>query len=91
MSKPTARVVVATLIVAVLITVTYLTVQGAFAKAETAGARTHEVSGLQTNFNHDRSSTSELQASPIQNSVQPSSGGHGSGGCESEHQTSPLD
>jgi hypothetical protein len=95
MSKPTARVVLVTLISAVLIAAAYLTVQGAFAKAETAGARAHEVSGLQTNFNHDRSSVSELQSLQIQNNAssqtEPGAGRHGSGGCESEQQSSPLD
>jgi hypothetical protein len=93
MSKPTARVVLVTLIGIVLIAVTYLTVQGAFAKAETAGAQAHVVSGLQTNFNHDRSTVSELEALQLQSepSSQPGSGRHEGGGCESEMQTSPLD
>lgn len=91
MSKPTARVILVTLIGLVLIAATYLTVQGVFAKAATAGAQAHTVSGVQTNFNHDRSNVAELQAIQVQSDPysQPDQGrGHG---CESEMQTSPLD
>ena len=93
MSKPTTRVVLVTLIGIVLIAATYLTVQGAFAKAETAGAQAHLVSGLQTNFNHDRSTATELEALQTQqNYSEPGAGKHqGGGGCEGEMQTSPLD
>lgn len=92
MSKQIARVVLVTLIGIILIAVTYVTVQGAFAKAETAGAQAHVVSGLQTNFNHDRSTVSELETLKIQNDAsQPGAGRHQGGGCESEMQTSPLD
>ena len=94
MSKPIARVVLVSLISLALIAATYMTVQGAFAKAETksVGAQSHAVSGLQTNFNHDRSTVSELEALKMQSapSSQPGSGRHG-GGCESERQTSPID
>jgi hypothetical protein len=91
MSKPTARIVLVSLIAVVLVAAAYLTVQGAFAKAESAGAQAHVVSGLQTNFNHDRSTPAELQALEAQqNFSDPGSGRHG-GGCESEMRTSPLD
>jgi hypothetical protein len=90
MSKPTSRVVLVTLIGLVLIAATYLTVQGVFAKAETAGVQAHTVSGVQTNFNHDRSSVSELQALQVQSDFsQPGQGrGHG---CESDMQVNPSD
>ena len=93
MSKPTARVVLVSVIAVLLIAATYMTVQGAFAKAESAGAQSHVVSGLQTNFNHDRSTPAELQAIQAQqNFSEPGSGKHqGGGGCESEMRTSPLD
>ena len=95
MSKPIARVVLVSLISLVLIAATYMTVQGTFAKAgtKTAGAQAHVVSGLQTNFNHDRSTVSELEAIQLQSapSSQPGAGRHEGGGCESEMQTSPLD
>jgi hypothetical protein len=90
MSKPTSRVVLVTLIGLVLIAATYLTVQGVFAKTETAGVQAHTVSGVQTNFNHDRSSVSELQALQVQSDFsQPGQGrGHG---CESDMQVNPSD
>ena len=96
MSKPIARVVLVSFIGLVLIVAAYLTVQAAFAKAETnsVGARAHEVSGLQTNFNHDRSTVPEMEALKQQSqpSSQPGSGRHGGdGGCESERQSVPMD
>lgn len=95
MSKPISRVVLISLVGLVLIVAAYLTVQAAFAKAETrsVGARAHVVSGLQTNFNHDRSTVSELEALQMQGqSSQPGTGRHGNGGgCESERQTIPQD
>jgi hypothetical protein len=96
MSKPIARVILVTLIGAILIAATYMTAQSAFAKADTqtAGVQAHVVSGVQTNFNHDRSTVSELEALQLQSepSSQPGAGRHGDGGgCESEMQTSPLD
>ena len=93
MSKPTTRIVLVSLLAIVLIAATYMTVQGAFAKAESTGAQAHVVSGLQTNFNHDRSTPAELQALKLQtqqNFSEPGSG-HGGGGCESEMRTTPLD
>jgi hypothetical protein len=89
MSKPTARVVLVSLIAIVLVAATYLTVQGAFAKTESAGAQAHVVGGLQTNFNHDRSTVAELEALQAQqNFSEYKSGGHD---CEGEMRTSPLD
>jgi len=93
MSKPIARVVLVSLLSLVLIAATYMTVQGAFAKAETRSVGAHAVSGLQTNFNHDRSTVPELEALQQQSapSSQPGSGHGNGGGCESERQTVPLD
>jgi hypothetical protein len=96
MSRPIARVVLVTLIGAILIAATYMTVQNAFAKADaqTAGAQAPVVSGLQTNFKHDRSTVTELESPQLQNdaSSQPGVGRRGGGGsCESEMQTSPLE
>lgn len=90
MSKPTSRVILVTLIGLVLIAATYLTVQGVFAKAETAAVQAHTVSGVQTNFNHDRSSVSELQALQVQSDASQSGQGRGHG-CESDMQVSPSD
>lgn len=93
MSKPTARIVLVSLLAILLIAATYMTVQGAFAKTESTGAQAHVVSGLQTNFNHDRSTLAELQALQAQKNFSESGSGRhgGGGGCESEMQTSPLD
>jgi hypothetical protein len=95
MSKPIARVVLISLISLVLIAATYMTVQGSFAKAgtKTVGAQSHVVSGLQTNFNHDRSTVSELEALQLQSdpASQSGNGRHEGGGCGSEKQTSPID
>ena len=95
MSKPIARVVLISLISLILIAATYMTVQGSFARADTrsAGAQSHIVSGLQTNFNHDRSTSSELETLQLQSdpASQPGAGRHEGGGCESENRTSPID
>jgi hypothetical protein len=90
MSKPTSRVVLVILIGLVLIAATYLTVQGVFAKGETAGVQAHTVSGVQTNFNHDRSSVSELQALQVQSDFSQLGQGRGHG-CESDMQVNPSD
>lgn len=92
MSKPVARIVLGALIAVALIAATYMTVQGAFAKTEDAGkVQAHTVSGLKTNFNHDRSSPAELEFMRALDSYSAPSGGHGGGGCEHEMQISPLD
>ena len=94
MSKPIARVVLVALIGLVLIVATYITVQGAFAKAESVGVKSHNVSGLQTNFNHDRSTVTEIQALQAQSDTfsEPGAGKHqGGGGCEDEMHSVPMD
>jgi hypothetical protein len=93
MSKPIARVVLVSLISLVLIAATYMTVQGSFVRADTksAGTQAHVVSGLQTNFNHDRSTAPELEAIQQQSAPSPDGGRHEGGGCESENQSVPLD
>jgi hypothetical protein len=85
MSKPIARVALVTLVGLVLIAAAYMTVQGVFAKAESTGAQAHLVSGLQTNLNHDRSTSSEVQ------SLQPANQTGKGHGCESEARVSPED
>ncbi len=94
MSKPTARLVLIALIGIALIAAIYVSVQGAFAKAESAGAQAHVVSGLKTNFNHDRSTAAELDALQAQMNntySEPGAGRHQGGGCEHEAQGVPLD
>ena len=92
MSKPTARIVLITVIGIALIAATYITVQGAFAKSDTAGVQSHSVSGLQTNLNHDRSTVAEVQSLQVQKDTFSEPGaGRGGHGCESETHSVPLD
>jgi hypothetical protein len=80
MSKPIARVTIAILISLVLVAATYMTVQGAIPRGDSQGV--HVVNGLQTNFNHYRSTIQELQSVQLQN--QPGNSPHQSGGCHSD-------
>lgn len=93
MSKTTARIVLVTLIGIVLIAAVYMTVQSAFAKSDSAGAQAHAVSGLQTNFNHDRSTAAELDALNVQSDPysQPGANRRQGGGCDRDSQSVPLD
>ena len=95
MSKPVVRVAFFLLISLTLIAATYMTVQGAWLKPETNGGRVqaHSVTGLQTNLNHDRLSSAEVQSLQIQSdlSAQPGNGSHHGGGCHSESQYSSQD
>ena len=94
MSKPVARVVLPVLISLVVIFAIFTTVQGASFNtvAEKLGA--HSVSGVMTNFNHDRFTVAEQQAyqaeldalKNLNNS--PAGKGHG---CEDEAFSSPAD
>jgi hypothetical protein len=88
MSKPIFRVTFAILISLALIAATYMTVQGAFAKVGGNSAGVHEVSGLQTNLNHYRSSAAEVQSLQSTQSFEKTGEGHG---CESEARVSPDD
>lgn len=89
MSKPIARITLITLLGLVLVVSAYLTVQGVFAKAESAGVQSHLVGGLQTNFNHDRSSVGELETYKTRPGMESP---HGSGGgCEHESGINPGD
>ena len=59
--------------------------------SESSGAGVHLVSGLQTNFNHDRSTVSELDSLKMQEAA-PAFDQPGKGhGCESEAQVNPSD
>jgi acid phosphatase family membrane protein YuiD len=90
MSKPVARVTLFVLISLVLIAATSVSVRGWLDGArEASGVQAHIVNGLQTNFNHDRSTVTELESLQMQSESQFQSGkGHG---CESEAQVSPQD
>lgn len=92
MSKPVVRVTFFVLISLVLIAATSVGARGwlSWGMHESAGARaqSHNVSGLQTNFNHDRSTVSELKNLQMQTQ---SGKGHQGGGCNSSAPTNPDD
>ena len=98
MSKPTVRVAFFLLISLTLIAATYMTVQGAWFKsgatsAASAQVQAHTVSGVQTNLNHDRLSSAEVQSLQMQSNFlsQPGDSPHQGGGCHSESHQSPQD
>jgi hypothetical protein len=76
-----ARITVFLLISLALIAATSVSVQGWLGAASHPTTGVHNVGGLQTNFNHQRSTAAELQNSQLQ-SGQPASGSH-QGGCHS--------
>ena len=92
MSKPIARITFFVLISLVLIAATSASVRGWLGGAsEVTGAQAHVVNGLQTNFNHDRSTVAELDALQMQadsQSLDQPGKGHG---CESDAQVIPQD
>jgi hypothetical protein len=89
MSKPMiARVTVLALISLALIAATSFSVRGWLDGANRQAIGAHTVSGLQTNFNHQRSTVQELETRQMY--IQPSSG-EKQGGCYSEGQVSPDD
>lgn len=93
-SKPTARIIVSVLIALVLLVALYTSVQGGLSskilKSETNSAQAHEVNGLKTNLNHDRSTVAELESAAVEaGTYQP--GGRGHGGCEDQIRTNPND
>jgi len=91
MSKPIARVTFVVLISLVLIAVTSASARAWLGgTSEVTGAQAHVVDGLQTNFNHDRSTVSELNALQMQGSQSLDQTGTGHS-CESEAQVVPQD
>ena len=95
MSKPIARIALFLVISLTLIAATYMTVQGAWLKTDTTSAQVHShvVNGMQTNLNHDRLSSVEVQSLKMQSNLsdQPGNGVHKNGGCHSESYQSPQD
>jgi hypothetical protein len=95
MSKPIARVALFLVISLTLIAATYMTVQGTWLKTDTntAQVQAHRVGGMQTNLNHDRLSSAEVQSLQMQSdfSSKPGNGAHQGGGCHSESQQVPQD
>ena len=90
MSRPIARVTFFILISLALIAATSVGVRSWLDRPSgtaSAQVQAHVVGGLQTNFNHSRSTTSELQN--LQPQAQP--GGAHQGGCHSNQQVNPQD
>ena len=87
MSKPIAKVAVFVLISLVLIAATSVGVRSWLDRPGTtanAQIQAHAVGGIQTNFNHVRSTSSELES--LQTQAQPATGHQG--GCHSSGQSS---
>jgi hypothetical protein len=91
MSRLNSRVVLSVLISLGVILAVFTTVQGASSNSVAEKMGAHSVSGVLTNFNHDRLTTTEQQ-SYQQELDSLNKSGTGSGhGCESEARNSPLD
>ncbi len=91
MSKPIVRVAVFVLISLALIAATSVGVRGWLSSEKgTASVQSHAVSGIYTNFNHQRSTVSELQSLQSGSYSQPANTPH-QGGCHSNGQVSPQD
>ena len=91
MSKLNFRVVLSVLISLGVIFAVYTTVQSASFDGAAEKLGSHSVSGIMTNFNHDRFTVAEREA--VQSELDAYNGSpKGSGrGCESEARNSPLD
>jgi hypothetical protein len=95
MSKPIARVVFAVLISLALIAATSTSARGwlgrIMPKVGANTAQVHIVNGLQTNFNHYRSSVYELQSIQTQIDTQSADQPGKGHGCHSDSQINPDD
>lgn len=92
MSKLTARVVLSVLISLGVIFAIYTTVQSASLDFAAEKVGSHSVSGVLTNFNHDRFTVAEQEAYQSELDSFKSDSKSGSGhGCESESFNSPID
>ncbi len=93
MSKPIVRVTIFVLISLVLIAATSVGVRGWLGSSSSTyqATGTHVVSGLYTNFNHQRSTSAELQSLQLQNGPSAQPAGAHQGGCHSNNQTTPQD
>ncbi len=87
MSKPIVRITVFVLISLVLIAATSVGVRGWLNSTHQATG-THAVSGLYTDFNHQRSTSAELQSIQMQNGASAQPAGAHQGGCRSSGQSS---
>ena len=89
MSKLNVRLVLSVLISLGVIFAVYTTVQSASLNAAAEKVGSHSVSGMMTNFNHDRLTVSEQEAYQAQlESYNNSKSGHDCGG---EARYSPID
>jgi hypothetical protein len=94
MSKSVARVALPVLVSLVVIFAIFTTVQGASIKQVVDKVGSHSVSGVMTNFNHDRLNVAEQEAYQAQLDAlnqsysSPAGPGHG---CEDQNFNSPLD
>jgi len=94
MSKPIARFAVFVLISLVLIAATSASVRGWLGgTSNIATVQSHQVSGLQTNLNHDRATAVELESLKLQGELynNPVDSSRQDGGCHSNHQNVPQD
>lgn len=91
MSRLNTRFVLSILISLGVIFAVFTTVQGASSNASAEKIGSHSVSGVMTNFNHDRFTVSEQEA--LQSELDSlNKSGSGSGhDCEREALNSPLD
>lgn len=91
MSKLSVRVVLSVLLSLGVIFAIYTTVQSASLGAAVEKVGSHSVSGVMTNFNHDRFTIAEQEAS--QPELQPYDKSSNSQGhdCPSESSNSPID
>jgi hypothetical protein len=85
-----ARVTIFLLISLALIAATSVSVRGWLGATSRPETGVHAVDGLQTNFNHQRSTTAELQSQRMQNGASPF-GSSQPGGCHSDQHVSPQD
>jgi hypothetical protein len=91
MSKPIVRVTIFVLISLVLIAATSVGVRGWLGSRTYQATGNHVVSGLYTNFNHQRSTSAELQSLQLQSGPSAQPAGAHQGGCHSNSQTTPQD
>jgi hypothetical protein len=87
-----ARITVFLLVSLALTAATSVSVRGWLGSTSQPATGVHTVGGLQTDFNHQRSTTAELESQRVQNNyfVPPSGSSH-PGGCHSDQQASPQD
>jgi len=91
MSKLNIRVILSVLISLGVIFAIYTTVQGASANVVADKMGSHSVSGIMTNFNHDRFTAAEQETYQSElDALNNSKTGSGHG-CESESFNSPID